>query len=91
MVRVVLKTKIMSRTYRQTSSYRLRRGERHSSKLRDGSYTNARHSCENNKGCSYCEENRLYKHNKQISLEEAVRLSDLDLIGYYHEDDGYFD
>lgn len=64
----------MSRTYRQTSSYRLRRGEKYSSKLRDGSYTKASHSCENNQGCSYCEGNRLHKNNKKPTLKEEFNI-----------------
>lgn len=43
----------MSRTFRRTSSYRLKKGEKYSKKLRDGSYTKAVHSCENNGTCPY--------------------------------------
>lgn len=64
----------MSRTYRKISSSRLKRGERYSNKLRDGSYTKASRGCENNQGCPYCEANRLYKHRRQISLQEELKL-----------------
>lgn len=67
----------MSRTYRKTSSYRLGRGEKFSKKLKDGSYTKAFHSCENNQGCPYCESNRLHKHRKKITLKEELKISKL--------------
>ena len=69
----------MSRTFRKISSHRLRRGENFSSKLRDGSYTKAVNSCENNQGCPYCESNRLHKHRKQKTLNQEWELSTADM------------
>lgn len=71
----------MSRTYRKTSSYRLRRGEKFSNKLKDGSYTKAAHSCENNQGCPYCFGSRMHKHDKQITLGEELKLSTPEICG----------
>lgn len=31
-------------------------------------------NCRNNGNCSWCRENRLYKHNKQPSLKECLYL-----------------
>lgn len=65
----------MSRTFRRTSSYRLKKGEKYSKKLRDGSYTKAVYSCENNGTCPYCMGNRLYKNKKYPSLKEELILN----------------
>lgn len=56
----------MSRTFRKPS-HKLFKGLK---KVRDGSRTRASHSCENNGGCPYCEQNRLYKHNKQPDIQD---------------------
>lgn len=39
-------------------------------KVRDGSRTRVSHSCENNGGCSYCTQNRLYQQLKQPDIED---------------------
>lgn len=44
-------------------------------KVKDGTSTRVSHFCENNGGCPYCEGNRLYKHNKQITLKEELELA----------------
>ena len=68
----IIKLLTMSRTFRKSSSWRLRRGEKYSKTLRDGSYQHACNSCHNNGGCPVCEGNRLYKHNKQVTLKEEL-------------------
>mgnify|MGYP006957562754 CR=1 FL=1 len=44
-------------------------------KVKDGTPTRVVSSCENNGKCPYCENNRLYKHNKQITLEEELEIA----------------
>lgn len=62
----------MGKTYRKTSTYRIQKGESSDIRQRDGAYTKATRSCENNNGCPYCLSNRTYKNRKRelSSLKE---------------------
>ena len=65
----------MSRTYRQPSTNKnMCKMFRGLKKVKDGTPTRVINSCENNGGCFYCKNNRLYKYNKQITLEEELRI-----------------
>ena len=66
----------MSRTYRQPSTNRnMRKMFKGLKKVKDGTPTRVVSSCENSGGCPYWENNRLYKHNKQITLEEELEIA----------------
>ncbi len=65
----------MSRTYRKTPT-KLKKWYGGVEKVKDNSRTKVAGSCENNGGCPYCEGNRLHKHNKQLSLKEALNLGE---------------
>ena len=58
----------MSRTFRKPS-HRLKKF-RGLKRVKDGSDTRNSHSCENNGGCPYCENNRPHKHRKQPTLKD---------------------
>ena len=65
----------MSRTFRKPSTNRnMLKRFKNVKKVKDGTSTRVSHFCENNGGCPYCEGNRLYKHNKQITLKEELEL-----------------
>ncbi len=51
----------MSRTFRKPT--KMNKGIK---KVRDGTPTRASHSCENNGGCPYCENNRLHSSRKRM-------------------------
>jgi hypothetical protein len=55
----------MSRTHRRPPHKMTESKE----KVRDGTPTRVSHSCENNGGCPYCENNRMHKHRKWENLE----------------------
>lgn len=55
----------MSRTYRKPSSAAKRLYGK-VDKVKDGTFTRAAHSCENHGTCSYCQSNRMHKHNKKL-------------------------
>ena len=66
----------MSRTFRKPSTNRnMLKRFKNVKKVKDGTPTRVSHFCENNGGCPYCEGNRLYKHNKQITLKEELELA----------------
>lgn len=50
-------------------------------KVKDGTRTKASKGCENNGGCPYCENNKLHRHHKQLTLNEEVTLSEAE-YGY---------
>ena len=63
----------MSRTFRTPSKYRVKIGKNSSTdKLRDGSYTHVRRSCENGGSCPHCQNNRQHKFRRISSLEEEL-------------------
>ena len=49
-------------------------------KVKDGTRTKPSRMCENNGGCPYCENNRLHKNKKQLTLNQEVELSEKDLL-----------
>lgn len=70
----------MSRTFRKPSQNKWM-GLSKFKKVKDGTRTKPSHYCENNGGCPYCENNRLHKHNKQVTLNQEVILSEAE-YGY---------
>ena len=66
----------MSRTFRKPSTNgNMLKKFKNLKKVKDGTPTRVSHSCENNGQCPYCKGNRLYKHNKQITLKEELKLA----------------
>jgi len=75
----------MSRTFRRPTQNKWM-GLGHLKKVKDGTRTKTSRGCENNQGCPYCENNRLHKHHKQLTLNEELTIFNDEEYWMYFEE-----